>query len=85
MGYAGEILSPDMPRDEAWDIYGFLQKALRHIQPDQPYRGPAIYRGSDFIYTDQTHGNFSSFWGVEEIAHCGVLVYRLRYHGGTLR
>jgi hypothetical protein len=85
MGYAGEILSPEMPRAEAQDIFGFLQKALRHIHPDRPYRGPTIYRGNDFIYTDQTHGHFSSFWGVEEIARCGVLVYQLRYHGGTLR
>ncbi len=85
MGYAGEVIDLEASREEAGRIYGFLQKALGQLTPDRPYRGPTILQEGEFTYTDHSDGNFDSFWGREEITRSGVLVYQLRYHGGTLR
>lgn len=85
MGYAGEVIDRDASREDAGRIYGFLQKALGQVTPERPYRGPTFLQEGDLLYTDHSEDNFDSFWGREEITQAGVLVYQLRYHGGTLR
>ena len=84
MGYGGEVIDPQAAPEESGRIYGFLQQALRHITPDRPYRGPAVFQLDDFTYTNRSEGDLASFWGSEEITRAGVPVYRLRYHGGQI-
>ncbi len=85
MGYAGEVIDPHASREEAGHIYGFLQAALQQVQLDRPYRGPTVFQEDSFTYTDKSQGDLNSFWGSEEITRAGVMVYRLRYHGGMVR
>ncbi len=84
MGYGGEVIDPQASPADSRRIYGFLQQALRQLTPDRPYRGPAVFQAEEFTYTDRSEGDLASFWGCEEITRSGVVVYRLRYHGGLI-
>ncbi len=80
MGYAGGLTANTDPR-----IYAFLRAALREVTPERPYRGPGEFQESGLTYRDASEGSVENFAGVETIAQKGVLVYRLRYHGGFIR
>jgi len=82
MNYYGEILSDSISSKE---MYGFLQKAMRLVSEDRPFRGPESFKDGDFEYFDENNGDIESFYGTEKIAHKGQEIYRLRYHGGTIQ
>jgi hypothetical protein len=82
MNYAGLVTDPASSGDE---VYKFLQKAMRQVGPDRPFRGPDHYQEGDFEYFDQSEGDLNFFTGIEKIYFRGQEVYRLYYHGGNIR
>jgi len=87
MNYYGRTLIDLHTADavSATDIYTFLQRAMREITVDRPYRGPTCFREGDFDYTDVSCGDLDAFTGVETILYRNREVYHLEYHGGNLR
>jgi hypothetical protein len=85
MVYAGGVLSAQPGAQEMAEVYGFLQAAMRLVEPERPFRGPQRFRREDYEYRDESQGDVSSFWGVERITRQGMLVYELRYNGGLVR
>lgn len=83
MVYAGGLL-PDAARPPR-EVYAFLRRALRHVPPGRPYRGPAAFGEDDFAYGNQWDGGLERFRGVERITLAGRPVYELVYAGGLLR
>ena len=80
MCYHGTMLA-DPP------VAGFietLRAALKLVQPSRPYRGPKSYRHDGFRYRSDVHGSFDFFHGEETIDYSGLILYRARYHGGTV-
>jgi len=86
MNYYGRTLSDLQAADavSATDIYTFLQRAMREITVDRPYRGPTRFREGDFEYSDVSSGDLDAFTGVETILYRNHEVYHLEYHGGNL-
>ncbi len=82
MNYYGGVLGDQI---SAIDVYKFLQKAMRLVSEDRPYRGPSNYIEGNFEYTDKSEGNIECFNGIEKIFFRGEKVYTLRYHGGKIR
>ncbi|HOT91492.1 MAG TPA: DUF5680 domain-containing protein [Anaerolineae bacterium] len=85
MVYAGGRLKHVTTLLDIQQAYAFLQAALRHPPVEHPYRGPAVFKQEDFVYTNEIHGELERFWGVEAINYRGVAVYQLHYSGGVLR
>jgi len=85
MGYAGGMLDAKASPEVIGQVYGFLRAALRQVEPGRPYRGPRSYASGIWTYLDETHGDLSTFWGLETIVQAGASVYQLRYHGGHIR
>jgi hypothetical protein len=85
MAYGGGLLSLQPSGQEMAEVYGFLQAAMRLVEPERPFRGPHIFRQADFEYRDESQGDVSSFSGVETISRAGLAVYRLHYLGGLIR
>lgn len=82
MNYYGGVLGDQI---SAIDVYKFLQKAMRLVSEDRPYRGPSNYIEGNFEYVDKSEGNIECFNGIEKIFFRGEKVYTLRYHGGKIR
>lgn len=82
MNYYGRVVSVVVPANQ---IYQFLQKAMRQVKEDRPFRGPGTFKDQDFEYRDESHGDIVEFTGVERIFYEGQEVYRLDYHGGYVR
>lgn len=85
MSYAGGKLKTAEIPIQIQEVYAFLQEALRHIAPEQPYRGPSVYKQGDLAYTNESHGDPDRFWGRETITYQNVAVYQLHYSGGMLQ
>jgi len=85
MVYAGGALKHLTVSLDIRRTYAFLQTALQHLLAEHPYRGPALFKQEDFVYTNEIHGDLERFWGVEAISYQGVAVYQLHYGGGVLR
>ena len=81
MNFYGSVTGQAVP---AGEVYTFLQKALRQMEPEQPYRGPSIFREQDFEYCNEAQGSLDRFTGVEQISFRGQVVYQLLYHGGAV-
>lgn len=81
MNYYGGVLGYQISAIEA---YKFLQKAMRLVREDRPYRGPNTYTEGNFKYVDKSEGNVESFSGIETIFFRGEEVYKLHYHGGKI-
>ncbi|MFW9998917.1 MAG: DUF5680 domain-containing protein [Candidatus Hodarchaeota archaeon] len=81
MNYYGSVLGYQI---SAIEVYRFLQKAMRLVREDRPYRGPNNYIEGDFKYIDESEGNIESFFGNEKIFFRGEEVYKLYYHGGII-
>ncbi len=81
MNYYGEVVSEAVP---AKQIYQFLQKALRKLTEDKPFRGPDNFKEDDFKYINKVKGTVKNFIGEEEIFYKSQLVYKLNYHGGLI-
>jgi hypothetical protein len=65
-------------------IYAFLRQALLSAPPDFPVRGPAVLEAEQMLYTCTTEGSLEWFHGIERITQEGLLVYELRFNGGSL-
>lgn len=81
MNYYGEMVIEDIPE-------GFsdcLKGALKCVPVDKPYRGPEYFKSGEFEYKCNCNGNFESFNGDEEIYQNGKLIYRLKFHGGSIK
>lgn len=63
-------------------LFLFLQKALRAITQDKPFRGPSNLKEEDFEYVNEVEGDLGNFRGFERILYKGEEVYNLKYHGG---
>jgi hypothetical protein len=81
MNYYGGTLGDIVP---AGEIYTFLQKAMRLVGVERPYRGPDMFREGRFDYEDRSIGQLDSFTGFEQIYYQGHEVYKLIYHGGKV-
>jgi hypothetical protein len=82
MNYYGIVLHEVMP---AGQVYQFLRQALQQVTDERPFRGPSYLREADFEYRDESQGTFERFTGSERIYYQGQEIYRLDYHGGTVR
>jgi hypothetical protein len=78
MNYSGRTLSANFSGD-------FLKLALRHGTADMPYRGPQLFRNSEYTYICDTTGTPDWFSGTEAIYHQDELVYECCFHGGFIR
>lgn len=85
MGYAGGMLDANTSPEEIGQVYGFLQAALRQVEPVRPCRGPMSFSDGVLTYVDETHGDVTAFWGIETIKKANAAIYQLRYHGGYIR
>lgn len=85
MGYAGGLLDMNSSPDQIGQVYGFLQTALRQVEPARPYRGPSTITDDVFMYSNETFGDVTAFWGIETIMKGISPIYQLRYHGGFIR
>jgi hypothetical protein len=81
MNYYGLVLSEVVPANE---IYTFLQKAMRQVSEERPFRGPRSLKEADFEYQDESQGSLVLFTGTERIYYRHQEVYRLNYHGGVV-
>lgn len=63
----------------------FHKRALRKVGEELPLRGPACFREGEFIYVNDVQGTLQEFSGVERVNHQNREIYRLVYHGGTIR
>lgn len=79
MCYAGWSIDVQIP------VGDFLKEALRHVEPEHPYRGPGHFQNGDYAYTNECHGAVDRFWGYETIEYQGRMIYELRYQGGAIR
>ncbi len=82
MNYYGAVSSEVVPGGQ---VYEFLQKALKQVTPDRPFRGPRYLKEGDWEYTDESQGTLEQFAGVERICYQGQEIYRLDYHGGRVQ
>ena len=82
MNYYGRIVDKKYPVAQ---IYAFLQKALRQVTLERPFRGPSAFEEGDFMYNDESSGTLDAFSGVERILFNRHKVYLLKYHGGTVK
>jgi len=81
MNYYGRVTGGSI---SSIDVYRFLQKALREVEPDRPFRGPRTFADSQFEYRDENEGDLEYFFGSERILRSGLEIYHLTYHGGRV-
>lgn len=81
MNYYGEILSKNIDPKE---LYIFLQKAMRQVKIDRPFRGPSKFEEGEWTYQDKSNGDIDSFSGLEIILFKGERIFELKYHGGFI-
>lgn len=82
MNYYGIVSDPIVPADQ---VYQFLQQAMSQVKEDRPFRGPRSFKAQDLEYVDESQGTVERFTGVERILHKGREIYRLDYHGGSVK
>jgi hypothetical protein len=81
MNYYGGVVRDIVP---AGKVYAFLQKAMRQVSVERPFRGPDMFHEGGFDYEDRSIGQLEWFTGVEQIYYKGHEVYKLVYHGGKV-
>ena len=81
MNYHGKVVSKIISPKQ---VYQFLQRALRKILKDKPFRGPRRLKKDNFQYFNKVKGAVEKFEGEEKIFYKGKLVYKLIYHGGIV-
>ena len=84
MSYAGGI-DDGVDNSNKQEIYKFLQKALRQLPTQAPYRGPGSLSEGPFTYLNRYLGTPIRFSGVETISVNDVSIYKLHYSGGLLK
>ena len=78
MNYSGRLLDDSFSFD-------FLKEALFHTSPEMPYRGPALYQRGNFTYKCSVQGDFTWFFGNEDIYYCEKKIYECGFHGGLVK
>lgn len=81
MNYCGRIISNNA---NSKDIFNFLQKAMKLIKIDRPFRGPEKFHDGDWGYRDESVGNVEDFSGIERIYFKEEKVFELKYCGGKI-
>ena len=81
MNYYGTTLTDEVPEGFSHCLKG----ALQNVPVEAPYRGPAYFRDGPFEYTCILKGSVDQFDGTEKILLGGKEIYRLIFHGGSLR
>jgi len=82
MNYSGET---SLQGKEAIALYSFLKLALQDPDPVLPLRGPSDFKKDNFAYSNTVKGSIDSFSGEEIVQVDGRTVYKLLYHGGTIK
>lgn len=82
MNYYGLVFDEVVP---AAEVYSFLQNAMNQVKIDRPFRGPQTFKKGDFEYFDESQGSVDRFTGFERILYQGREIYRLHYHGGSIK
>ena len=77
MNYMGRVLSQSFSGD-------FLKECLIKVPIEYPYRGPKLYTKNDHTYHCNVKGDFSWFYGTEEIFYLSDKVYECTFHGGKI-
>ncbi|MCX6732666.1 MAG: DUF5680 domain-containing protein [Candidatus Roizmanbacteria bacterium] len=80
MVYYGSIDSTITPET----VYPTLQKALRAMPPESPFRGPQEMNNGEFTYRNSWMGTISKFSGEEIILKDGKEIYKAHYLGGLV-
>ena len=81
MNYYGKMLKENVPS-------GFietLREALFRVSEEKPFRGPKEYIRGKYKYKCSVEGNIDFFNGVENILYEDDEVYRLYFHGGSIK
>jgi len=65
-------------------IYPILQKALRQMPPEAPFRGPKEMIYGEFVYKNIWNGIIEKFSGKETISIDNKTVYEASYIGGVV-
>jgi hypothetical protein len=79
MNYFGVTLNP------VEGFPTFLFDSLKRVTRDAPYRGPEQYTFKEFEYNCSWSGNLLLFFGEEKIIYKKEEIYRLTFHGGTIK
>ena len=82
MNYYGRIVDASVSPKE---IYAFLKKALRRVEKELPYRGPVRFKEGKFEYFNKSEGSIDEFVGEEIIRYNRKGIYKLHYHGGSVK
>lgn len=81
MNYYGRVVSVKV---DVRQVYQFLQKAMRLVKIERPFRGPNDFREGEWKYRDESNGTIDKFEGIETIYFQEEKVYELKYHGGKI-
>lgn len=81
MTYYGKIMTGIDPKQ----LYAFLQKALRAIPEDIPFRGPNLLKDGEWEYKNEPEGSVEDCKGRERIFYKGEQVFALTYQGGLVK
>lgn len=81
MNYYGKIISEDV---DAKKLYQFLQTAMRLVDSESPFRGPAYFQEGVWDYQNESNGTVNEFTGTEIISFKKTRVFELKYHGGIV-
>ncbi len=81
MNYNGKLLVEDSPHG----FSKFLKEALKNVNEDSPFRGPAKFENNNFTYECNWNGDIQFFNGSETVKHNGLEVFKLNFHGGFLK
>ncbi|MCX6731103.1 MAG: DUF5680 domain-containing protein [Candidatus Roizmanbacteria bacterium] len=80
MVYYGSINNNVAPET----VYPTLQKALRAMPPESPFRGPLEVINGEYIYKNSWTGTLTKFSGEEIILKDGKEIYKAHYLGGLV-
>jgi hypothetical protein len=81
MAYYGKV---NNNVEDIQKIYSFLQKALKLITEDKPFRGPKEFKENNLEYINIFEGEIDNFSGEEIIKENGQEIYRAKYMGGLV-
>jgi hypothetical protein len=73
MSYQGQYISNE--KITAKRVYEFLREALRHTDPNNPFRGPKKYMDDDWKYIFEIKGDWKYFTGKEKIYYKKRLIF----------
>ena len=85
MSYDGGMLEEFYDNKEfAEQTFKFLQKAMRNVDVNKPFRGPNNFKDDDYEYIMEVNGDIKSFKGTEKILFKGKAVFVQNFMGGLI-